>query len=103
MTRAILDSKGIGPNHHLYLDIKYKASNGDFVAIVYTYNGLNLNQALVKAGLAFANYRETSLYMSEQAAADHDGKGMWGCKPRPIVPWIWYNTNWQSKSPTGKE
>jgi len=75
------------------LDDKGKDSKGRTIAVVYLSDGTNLNQELVKRGLAWWSDKyapaDTKLKQLHEAAKEAH-LGLWS-QSNPIPPWIWRN------------
>ncbi len=67
-----------------------KDRNGRVIGEVLDENGNNLNQSLVKAGLAwhFKKYSDEPIYTSLEEAARTAGLGLWQ-ESNPVAPWEW--------------
>lgn len=70
-----------------------KDSHGRIIAIVYLPDGSNLNQEMVKQGLAWWSDKyapNDSTLKQLQATAKASHKGLWG-GAKPIPPWLFRN------------
>lgn len=67
-----------------------KDRNGRIIGIVLNEAGENLNQALVKAGLAwhFKKYSDQIIYSQLELNARLAGLGLWQ-DAHPVEPWVW--------------
>lgn len=70
-----------------------KDRNGRIIGLVFNEQGENLNEALVRVGLAwhFKKYSNDSAYSRLEAAARHEKTGLWQAAD-PIPPWQWRNS-----------
>ncbi len=59
-----------------------------------TVEGVNVNEALLEAGLAwhFTRYDDNPNWARLEASARRAGRGLWA-RPNPIPPWEWRNRN----------
>lgn len=87
-------------NQPVKLDIKDTDRYGRAVAVVYTLQGLCVNEELLKSGLAW-HYKQ---YDKNEAWADLEQKarmlktGLWS-QPNPVAPWNWRK---EKRQPTKK-
>ena len=67
-----------------------KDRNGRYICVIYDANGKNLNQEMIKLGMAwhFKKYSEDNTYAELEKEARESKIGLWQ-DPNPIAPWNW--------------
>lgn len=63
---------------------------GRYIAVIYNKSGQNVNQEMVRLGLAwhYKKYSTDSVYSKLEAKARKNKKGLWQ-DPNPVAPWDW--------------
>ena len=87
-------------NQPVKLDVMDTDRYGRTVAIVYTKEGLCVNEELLKAGLAwhYTEYDDNEDWTQLQKEARQKKVGLWS-QPRPVAPWNWRK---EKRQPTKK-
>lgn len=67
-----------------------KDRNGRYICILYTLDGLNINQEMIRKGMAwhFKKYSSDEIYSQLENEARQGKVGLWK-DPNPIAPWEW--------------
>lgn len=87
-------------NQPVRLEVMDTDRYGRTVAIVYTQNGLCVNEELLKAGLAwhYTRYDDNEAWARMEKEARKNKTGLWS-QPQPVAPWNWRN---EKRQPTKK-
>lgn len=67
-----------------------KDRNGRYISVIYNNAGQNVNQEMVKMGMAwhYKKYSNEKIYSELENKAKADKIGLWQ-DPNPIAPWDW--------------
>lgn len=87
-------------NQPVKLDVKDTDRYGRSVAIVYTLQGLCVNEELLKEGLAwhYTTYDKNEAWAALEQTARKNKVGLWS-QPKPVAPWDWRK---EKRQPTKK-
>ena len=87
-------------NQPVRLEVMDTDRYGRTIAIVYTQNGLCVNEELLKSGLAwhYTEYDDNEGWAQMEKEARKQKVGLWS-QPRPVAPWDWRK---EQRAPTKK-